>query len=264
MLTATDLVVGYGRTDILGGISATAHRGQVVVVLGPNAAGKSTLLRSLVGVLPIRSGRVELDGDAIASMSPQTLASRLAYVPQRPSITGAYTVRDVVAMGRYALPVDRTREDRAMDAFDLAGVADRPFDALSVGQQQRVGLARAWAQVASDGILVLDEPTAALDLRHVRELLLMIRTHADEGGLVLVALHDLTSARSVADLAWLIDDGNLAASGPAETVMSLDRLTATYGVDFEHIVGADGQTVLLPRTRPARRIQTDPSGGSTG
>jgi iron complex transport system ATP-binding protein len=176
------------------------------------------------------------------------LARRVAYVPQRSVVSASFTVREVVELGRYALPPSRRRVDEALAQLDLVEIADRPYPALSVGQQQRAALARAVAQLASDGHLILDEPTSAMDLRHVREAMLLLRRLADGGATVLVAVHDLMLAASAADECWLLDRGRLAASGPARDVMNLERLHEVFGVGFEWVSRPGRSDILLAET----------------
>ena len=156
----------------------------------------------------------------------------------------------MVELGRYALAASRRRIDEALGALDLDDIADRPFPALSVGQQQRATLARAVAQLADDGHLVLDEPASAMDLRHVRRSTALLRRLADGGATVLVAMHDLTLAVSLADECWLLDHGRLVAAGPTGEVISIEQLHMVFGVGFEWIErpgGGGGGRILLPK-----------------
>jgi iron complex transport system ATP-binding protein len=235
----------YGRIASLRDVDAEAAPKKITAVLGPNAAGKSTLLRLAIGALVPASGSVLVDGHPAHRMSARDLALRVAYVPQRPQVAAAFTVREVVELGRYALPASRPRVDAAIADLDLADVAGRPFPALSAGQQQRVTLARAVAQLAPDGNLVLDEPTSAMDLRHVMETMSLLRRLADGGATVLIAMHDLGLAAQIADDCWLLQDSRLVAAGPARQVMDLDRLRQVFGVGFEWIVRPGKPAALL-------------------
>lgn len=236
----------YGRIEALAGIDAQAAPGKITAVIGPNAAGKSTLLRCVIGALRPTRGRVLIDGEPAHRLRTADLARRIAYVPQRSVVAAAFTVRQIVELGRYALPSSRARIDAALQQLELTAVADRPYPALSVGQQQRATLARAVAQLAGDGHLVLDEPTSAMDLRHARLCLKIVRELADGGATVLVAIHDLTTAAAVADECWLLDRGRLAAAGPAAAVLDVGRLESVFGVGFQRIERPGRSAVLLP------------------
>jgi len=247
-----NLSFAYGRLPVLGGIDAEARPGRITALLGPNAVGKSTLLRCMIGTLRSQEGEVLLDGKPAHRLRARDLAARIAYVPQRSVVSAAFTVREVVRLGRYALTRNEQRIESAIAALELDGVADRPYPALSVGQQQRVALARAVAQLPEGGLLILDEPTSAMDLRHARNCLLLLRRLADQGSTVLIALHDLPAAAAIADDAWLLavgPPGRLAAAGPVEQVMRVDRLEEVFGVAFEWVKRGDGSRVLLSETR---------------
>ncbi len=241
-----DISHRYGRVQALESVTADAAPGRITAVLGPNAAGKSTLLRCVIGALSPAAGCVLIDGEPAHQLPTRKLAGRVAYVPQRPQVSAAFTVREVVELGRYALAASRRRIDEALGELDLNEIADRPFPTLSVGQQQRATLARAVAQIADDGHLVLDEPASAMDLRHVRSSTALLRRLADGGATVLVAMHDLTLALSLADECWLLDHGRLVAAGPTTEVISIERLHEVFGVGFEWIERPDGGRVLLP------------------
>lgn len=246
-IAVENLAHRYGEIDALRGVSAVAATGKITAVLGPNAAGKSTLLRCIIGAIKPTSGRVLIDGQAAHALAPYWLARRLAYVPQRSTVAAAFTVREVVELGRYVLPRNRRRIDEAMARMELTDLADRPYSALSVGQQQRVTLARALAQleVTASGQpkadkplphLVLDEPMSGMDLRHMRDVVVLLRDLADQGVTVLIAMHDLTLAAAVADDVWLLDEGQMVA-GSACDVLTVERLTQVYGVPFEWVQG---------------------------
>jgi iron complex transport system ATP-binding protein len=243
-LVAERLGVSYGQITALAGLSAAAAPGRITALVGPNAAGKSTLLRCLTGALRPTEGRALLDGEPVHRVPARRLARRIAYVAQRPSVAAAFTVRQVVELGRHALAPSPRRVDEALSRMDLTDVAHRPFPALSAGQQQRASLARAVAQVSADGHLLLDEPTAALDLRHVLETLALLRALADGGATIVVAMHDLALAAALADDCWLLRDGRLEASGPAPAVMDPARLRAVFGVEFRWLDRPGGPPVL--------------------
>ena len=242
-----DLHFAYGKRQVLTAISARAESGRITTVLGPNAAGKSTLLRCIIGALRPQRGTVQIDDLAVHRSSARRLATRLAYVAQRPVLTAAFSVREVVELGRYALPSDPARANRAMEQLALTELTQRPFPELSVGQQQRVMLARALAQLSPGGCLVLDEPMSAMDLRHVHRAMALLRDLADSGAAVIMVLHDLGLAASVADHIWLLRKGELAAAGTKEDVLTLPRLEAVFGVAFQWLTDAGGRRHLVVR-----------------
>lgn len=228
---------------VIDDLSAVAQTGRITGVIGPNAAGKSTLLRLMAGLLAPDRGSVLL-GDAEAhAMDSKTRAQRLAYVPQRPRVDASFTTAEVVRLGRYA---GRRRDDainQALAECDLEEDRNRIFTTLSVGEQQRVALARALAQIhgRDDAILLLDEPTSALDPRHVQRTAEILRRSAQQGRVIVAALHDLVLARRLCDDLWVLDSGRLVSSGPAAQVFEPALLLRVYGVRFRSAEG-----VLLP------------------
>jgi iron complex transport system ATP-binding protein len=251
-IVVRNLSFAYGRLPVLGGIDAEARPGRITAVLGPNAVGKSTLLRCAIGLLRPGEGEALLNDRPAHRLRARELARLIAYVPQRSIVSAAFTVREVIRLGRYALGKNEKRVEGAIAALELDGVADRPYPALSVGQQQRVALARALAQLPERGLLILDEPTSAMDLRHARNCLSLLRRLADQGTTVLTAMHDLPAAAVIAHDAWLLaagPPGRLAAAGPVEQVMHVDRLQEVFGVAFEWAQRIDGSRILLPETR---------------
>ncbi|MHC5024662.1 MAG: ABC transporter ATP-binding protein [Planctomycetota bacterium] len=251
-IVVESLTAAYGTRPVLHEVSLAARAGRITAVLGPNAAGKSTLLRCIVGTLRPRVGSVLIEGRSVHDLSPRDRAARLAYVPQRSLVAAAFTARDVIRLGRYALPPDDRRIAAAIARLDLDGEASRPFAELSVGQQQRVVLARAVAQVGTDGHLILDEPMAAMDLRHVREGLGVLRDLAASGATVIMAMHDVSLAALVADDVWLLDGGRVAAAGEAPAVLTPGRLEGVFGVPFSLSEIGDGGQILMPRILPPR------------
>lgn len=220
----------HGR--VLRDVTVTAAAGRVTAVVGPNAAGKTTLLRCAAGFLAPSSGRAEVDGTDAHRMRAVARAKRLAWVPQRPLVAARFTAREVVALGRYRLPRADDRIDAAIATVDLADVADEPMHVLSAGQQQRVVLARALAQVADDGHLLLDEPTAAMDLKHAARAFAALQAVAAAGATVLIAIHDLAAAARIADDAWVLRGGQLVAAGSVDQTLVPTILEPVFEVDL--------------------------------
>ena len=245
-IAVVDVIHRYRGADIpaIKGVNAVASPGRVTAVIGPNAAGKSTLLRCVIGALAPTAGTVLIDGEPSHLLTTRSLAGRLAYVPQRPQVAAAFTVREVIELGRYAMPASRRRIDDTLRRLDLESIADRPFPLLSVGQQQRVTLGRAVAQLGPKGHLVLDEPTSAMDLRHAARSTKLLRELALKDITIIIAMHDLKLAADLSDDCWLLDAGRLVAAGPTAEVMQIDRLQGVFGVRFEWVGRPDGAPIL--------------------
>ncbi|SDU78274.1 ABC transporter ATP-binding protein [Jiangella alkaliphila] len=252
VLEAVGLVAGYrsGRrrsTPVVAAVTAGLRRGRLVCLLGPNGAGKSTLLRTLVGSQPALGGSVRLDGTELAALSARERAQRLAVVLTDRVDVGLLTARDLVAIGR----TPRTGWLRSLRRDDLevvewalgaAGAADlahRHVDELSDGERQRVMVARALAQ--EPAVLVLDEPTAFLDLTRRVELMVLLRRLADETGLaVLMSMHDLELAMRTADEIWLVHPGGRFQAGAPEDLGADGSIASAYAGDdirFDHAAG---------------------------
>jgi len=212
--------------------------GRVTVLIGVNGSGKSTALRAAAGLLAPSSGGVLVDGRPVHAMSAAGRAARVAMVPQRHEVGSPFTAREVVRLGKVATGGDEAAVDRAMAAARVSALADRPFHALSGGQQQRVVLARALAQHAPGGILLLDEAFAAVDPAEAAEAVRTVREAAAAGATVLAATHDLALASALADDAWLLADGRTWSFGPATELLSRERLSAFLGIA---IAAAPGQ-----------------------
>ncbi|MGW6717041.1 heme ABC transporter ATP-binding protein [Streptomyces globisporus] len=229
---AAGLSVRLGQRQVLDSVDLTAHAGEVVALVGPNGAGKSTLLAALAADLAPGSGEVRIDGRPAAAWSAPELALRRSVLPQSAVLSFPFPVEDVVRMGR-APWAGTEREDEddaavaaAMAATEVTRFAARPFSALSGGEKARVALARMLAQRAP--LMLLDEPTAALDLRHQELVLRICRERAAAGDAVVVVLHDLGLAAAYADRAAVLHDGRIAELGPPDTVFSGELLGEVY------------------------------------
>lgn len=237
LLEAESLVYQYrgaGRAAV-DGVSLRAEPGQVGAVLGPNGSGKSTLLRLLAGGARARSGRVRFEGRPLERWPRRVLATRMAVVTQHEHVPFPVTARSLVAMGRYARlgPWRReAREDRdavtcAMERCGVAGLEERDFRSLSGGERQRTRIARALAQEPS--VLLLDEPTAALDMRYETAVFRLLRDLAQNGDVAVVAVtHHLNLAARFGDWHLLMDDGTPAAQGDAAHVLTAANLSRVY------------------------------------
>ncbi len=259
LLEARDVRAGYGVREVLHGIGFRLEPGELVGLLGPNGCGKSTLLRAVTHSLPLTGGSVEIGVDPIGRLSARELARRVAFVPQQESATFDFSVLDIVMMGRYP-HLGRNGEQssdfeiarQAMIAADILPLADRYIGQLSGGEHRRVLLARALAQQAP--LLLLDEPTAHLDLAHQVELMERVKNLTRSTGLgALAALHDLNQAAEYCDRLLLLADGQLVAAGIPSEVMTPEGLQAAYGAAVE--IGANpltGKPMVL-RVTPAPR-----------
>ncbi len=214
-------------TPVLHGIDLAVPAGAWTVLVGPNGAGKTTVLRAVAGLLRPTAGSVRVEGEPVAGASRRALARRLALVPQRPALPGDMTVREHTLLGRTAHlgPLaregrrDREAVDDALERLALVDLADRPLGQLSGGERQRAVLARALAQGAP--VLLLDEPTTALDLGRQQEALdLVAALRRDAGLTVLGAMHDLTLAGQYADRLVLLDAGRVVREGPPDAVLA--------------------------------------------
>ncbi|MEU0128760.1 heme ABC transporter ATP-binding protein [Streptomyces sp. NPDC006289] len=229
---AAGLGVRLGGRAVLDSVELTVRAGEVLALVGPNGAGKSTLLAALAADLPADSGEVRVDGRPVAGWSAAELALRRAVLPQAAALAFPFPVEDVVRMGRAPWAgTSREGEDdasvaAAMEATEVAEFAARPFSALSGGERARVALARVLAQRAP--LLLLDEPTAALDLRHQELVLRICRERAAAGDAVVVVLHDLGLAAAYADRAVVLRGGAIAAAGPPAEVFTDALLGEVY------------------------------------
>ncbi|MEV5598447.1 heme ABC transporter ATP-binding protein [Streptomyces sp. NPDC052496] len=252
---ARGLGVQVGGRTVLDGVDLEVTAGQVLALVGPNGAGKSTLLAALAADLPAAAGEVRIDGRPATAWTAPELALRRAVLPQSATLSFPFAVADVVRMGRAPWAgtpgedEDEAAVAEAMAATEVTGFADRPFAALSGGERARVALARVLAQRAP--LLLLDEPTAALDLRHQELVLRICRERAAAGAAVAVVLHDLGLAAAYADRAALLHGGRTAAQGPPAEVFGAELLSRVYRQPVE-VIGhpRTGVPLVMPWREP--------------
>lgn len=244
---------GYRRCPVLDGVSLSVRPGEVVSLLGVNGAGKSTLLKCVSRYLQPAAGAISLDGAAIASFSRGRLARTIGYVPQQAGAAAGLSVVEAVGLGRaphrgLCTPEqDREAVLTAIARLDLQDLAMRPMAELSGGERRRALIARALAQQTP--ILLLDEPTSDLDLRHQLETMTLVRRLADEDGVsALVAIHDLPLAARFSDRLVLMRAGRVHADGPPAEVLTAANLEAVYDVGV--VTGRyEGLPVVMPVAR---------------
>lgn len=248
LLSASGLSVALGGRPVLRDVGLAVASGEWLAVVGPNGAGKSTLLRAIAGLLPY-GGSLALRGREVRDWNGRERAREVALVRQQTDLPFAFSVREVVAMGRaphlgWLSPLsddDRQRVEAAIRSLHLDALAERSVTALSGGEQQRVLLAQALAQAAP--LLLLDEPTAHLDVRHRLDLLDHVHSLTGEGRTVVSALHDLEWAARYADRLLVLDEGRVAAIGVPRDVLTSALLREVFGVEAEVIQEPEGLRV---------------------
>lgn len=252
-LRGIGLSVGYGEKTVIPALDVDIPTGELTVIVGPNACGKSTLLRALARMLPVAAGTVELDGRPIRSYPPKEVARRLGLLPQSPIAPDGIVVEDLVARGRYPhqgvlrqwSEADRRAVDEAMRRAGVAELSDRLVGELSGGQRQRVWIAMALAQETP--ILLLDEPTTYLDIAHQVEVLNLARELQREGFTVVVVLHELSLAFRYATHLVVMRDGGIVAQGAVNEVVTAELIEDVYGLPSRIIVDpVSGRPLVVP------------------
>jgi iron complex transport system ATP-binding protein len=245
--------------DALEGVTLRLERGEIAGVVGPNAAGKSTLARVAAALLVPSAGVLRLGGIDVRKLSRRERALRVAFLAQDEPSDLPFTAREIALMGRaphlglWALEgeADREKAEAALAELDAGHLADRPASQLSGGERKRVYLARTFAQGAP--VLVLDEPTDALDLRHQARLALALRARARQGGSALLVMHDLSLAAAACDRVVLLREGSVAAAGSPAEVLRVEVLERVYGTGldvFPH--PRTGRPLVAVRITPGR------------
>jgi iron complex transport system ATP-binding protein len=250
-LEARDVTVAYGDHRVLDAVDVVVRRREVLALVGPNGTGKSTLLAVLAGDVTPATGEVRLDGQHLAAWRLRELARERAVLAQEQRIAFPFPALDVVRMGRSPWR-GRPEEDdderevaAAVAATDVGHLADRAFGVLSGGEKGRTSFARVLAQ--RTGVLLLDEPTAALDIGHQESVLGLARREATRGAAVVVVLHDLSLAAAWADRVVLLDDGRIAADGPPDEVLTAPLLSRVYDHPIEVVRHpTTGDLLVLP------------------
>jgi iron complex transport system ATP-binding protein len=244
----------YGRTSVLAGLDLAIGTGSITGILGPNGSGKTTLVRLASAALSPGAGRISLFGDDIATLPSRERARRVAVVPQETHPVFEFTVEEIVRMGRaphlgllgFERPLDRALAREAMERCEIADLSTRSFRALSGGERQRVMLARALTQGAR--LLLLDEPTAFLDLKHrLAVYALLGKLHLESGLTVVVVSHDINLAARHCDRLLLLRGGAIAADGTPAEVLRPDPIRSVYDVDVEVWTDrASGRPFVVP------------------
>ena len=249
------LKAGYGPQEVLRGVDLDVAEGEWVAIIGPNGSGKSTLLRAVAGTLPSATGSIKVNGNT-DDTSAKRRSRLVAMVHQNPVIPDGMTVLDYVLLGRTPYiptwgketPKDLEVAYRVLAELDLESMFDRVLHSLSGGELQRVVLGRALAQEGP--VLLLDEPTTALDVGHQQQVLELVdHLRATRAITVLAAMHDLTLAAQYADRLDLLVAGRTVATGPAREVLTADLLREHYGAEVTILQSPTGGVVVAPRRR---------------
>ncbi|MBK1787638.1 ABC transporter ATP-binding protein [Prauserella cavernicola] len=253
-LAVEKLTIGYGERTVITNLDLAIPPGEITVIVGANACGKSTLLRSMSRLLAPQSGRVLLDGKLVHRTSAKELARVMGLLPQSPLAPEGITVSELVGRGRHPhqgiLSRWKTEDDvavaAALEATSTVELTDRAVDELSGGQRQRVWIAMALAQQTD--LLLLDEPTTFLDVSHQIEVLdLLTDLNRDRGTTIVMVLHDLNLAARYADYLIALADGGLHAAGSAEDVLTADTVRTVFGLDCQVIEDpVSGRPLMLP------------------
>ncbi|WP_082098853.1 heme ABC transporter ATP-binding protein [Demequina iriomotensis] len=249
---ARDVTVRAGGATLVDQVTLDVRHGELLALMGPNGAGKSTLLSALSGERDLAGGLVELDGRPLSAWAPGPLARERAVLTQDNQVAFAFTVREVVAMGRSPWRARPEAEDddaviaESLARADVAHLAERAFTSLSGGERARVSLARVLAQRTP--VVMLDEPTAALDIRHQEEVFALARELARGGSAVVVVVHDLSLAAAYSDRIAVLDRARLAGLGSPREVLVPELLEPVYGLGVRVIEDPDtGLPVVLPK-----------------
>ena len=256
LLTIENVFGGYGNGDVLKGISCNADYGDVLCLLGPNGCGKTTLFRMMLGTLPVTDGKIAIDGKNIHDFTTKALANRIAYIPQYHSPVFAYTVLDVVIMGRashfsaFETPKEPDREAAfsALEKVNALHLANKKYTSLSGGQRQLVLIARAICQSAK--IFIMDEPAANLDYANHQLLMNVISGLARQGYCIIMSTHSPEHPFSVGTKVLLMKTGKVVGFGTPKEVITSETLQSVYDIEMDVITAHDRygceRTICLP------------------
>ena len=241
----------FGARHLVRDVTVEAAPARITALIGPNGAGKSTALRLMAGLWTPTGGRASLDGTDLPRLPRRLLARRISFVPQDTHVDVPFTVRELVTMGRHPHlrrfddpgPADAAAVAAAMTRADVAHLADRPVTHLSGGERRRAVIARSLA--TGSNVILLDEPTANLDVDHVIETLTLLRELAGAGATIALALHDLNVVSRWADTVAVLRDGRVRATGPPAEVLDDDLVASVFGVRVERLSAADGRPALV-------------------
>ncbi len=252
-LKVKNIEFGYNSTPVLEDVSMELDRSEIVGIVGPNGAGKSTLIRCIDRILTPGGGSILLDGTDISKMTRMEIAKEMGYVPQTTTRVFPATVFDTVLMGRRPHLGWKSSEedvDKVIEVLELLGIMEfamRDFNEISGGQQQKVLIARALAQEAD--ILLLDEPTSNLDIRHQLEVMDIMKGIVQNKGIsAIVAIHDLNLASRYTDRLLMLNGGRIFAAGAPESVLTVENIRRAYGVEAR--VLSDGERPYIIPIRP--------------
>jgi iron complex transport system ATP-binding protein len=251
VLEARNASVKRGGRTIFGPASVRIGAGEMTALIGPNGSGKSTLLRLFAGLWRPDDGEMLIDGKAIHSLPRKEMARHVAFVPQETQIDFAFTVAEILAMGRYAhrgrfspqTQADHTAIDAAAADCDITHLTDRAINTLSGGERQRVLIARSL--VVEPEFVLLDEPTANLDIHHALDVLQLCEALSQKGKTVIVATHDFNLVTRYVTRLILLQQGLLIAEGPQKDVLGSETIQQVFHVDAETILTKAGQPVYV-------------------
>ncbi len=256
LLDIQGLSAGYGPSPVLRGVDCSVRAGELWAVLGPNGTGKSTLLRSVLGAMPWTRGVIRLLGRERQEWEARALARQVAWVPQTVESAEGFNGLELVLMGRsphlglwgLTSASDEALALEVMEDLGVAYLAERSCEAMSGGERRMLLMARGLVQ--QPRLLLLDEPTAFLDVAHQVGALERVRERVDAGLGAVAVLHDVNLAAAFATHVLLLRDGEVLAQGPAPDVLQRERLEALYGVPMEMASAPSGARLFAPRARP--------------